>query len=124
LEVFGTDYATPDGTCIRDYIHVTDLVEAHLAALEYLQLGGESQVLNCGYGRGFSVLEVIASMKSAAKRDFPVHMGARRPGDPAALVARAVRVGEVLDWTPRYDNLDTIVGHALAWENRLTAVKP
>jgi UDP-glucose 4-epimerase len=120
LEIFGTDYATPDGTCIRDYIHVTDLVEAHLAALEHLQRGGKSQVLNCGYGRGFSVLEVVASMKRAAKKDFPVHIGARRPGDPAVLVARVIRVCEVLGWIPRYDQLDTIVGHALAWERRLT----
>ncbi len=111
VEVFGTDYPTSDGTCVRDYIHVTDLIGAHLAALQYLRKGGNSAVLNCGYGRGFSVLEVIASVKRAAKRDFPVHMGPRRPGDPAALVAKADRIGEVLGWQPRYDDLNTIVGH-------------
>lgn len=116
MEVFGTDYPTSDGTCVRDYIHVTDLIGAHLAALEYLRKGGDSAVLNCGYGRGFSVLEVIASVKRAAKRDFPVRMSPRRPGDPAALVAKADRIGEVLGWQPRHDDLDTIVGHALAWE--------
>jgi UDP-glucose 4-epimerase len=116
MEVFGTDYPTSDGTCVRDYIHVTDLIGAHLAALEYLRKGGDSAVLNCGYGRGSSVLEVIASVKRATKRDFPVRMSPRRPGDPAALVAKADRIGEVLGWQPRHDDLDTIVGHALAWE--------
>ena len=118
LEVFGTDYPTPDGTCIRDYIHVTDLTNAHLAALGHLREGGESEVLNCGYGRGFSVLDVIASVKRVAKKDFAVRLGSRRPGDPAALVARADRIGEVLGWQPRYDDLDTIVGHALSWERQ------
>ena len=116
MEVFGTDYPTSDGTCVRDYIHVTDLIGAHLAALEYLRKGGDSAVLNCGYGRGFSVLEVISSVKRAAKGDFAVRMGPRRSGDPAALVAKADRIREVLGWQPRYDDLDTIVRHALAWE--------
>ena len=119
LEVFGTDYPTPDGTCIRDYIHVTDLVAAHLDALRYLRAGGKSEVLNCGYGSGFSVLDVIASVKRVSQADFPVRMGPRREGDSAALVAQASRVGEVLGWVPRLNRLDTIVGHALAWEKRL-----
>jgi UDP-glucose 4-epimerase len=119
LEVFGTDYPTPDGTCIRDYIHVSDLARAHLASLDYLRAGGDSQVLNCGYGRGFSVLDVINAVKSAANSDFSVRMVGRRPGDPAALVAAVTRIGQVLDWSPRLDDLDTIVGHALAWERRL-----
>jgi UDP-glucose 4-epimerase len=119
LELFGTDYPTPDGTCVRDYIHVSDLTNAHLAALEYLRQGGESQVMNCGYGRGFSVLEVIDAVKRAANSDFAVRIGPRRPGDPAALVAVAERIGDVLGWEPRYDDLDTIVDHALAWERRL-----
>jgi len=119
LEVFWTDYPTPHGTCLRDYIHVTDLTNTHLAALAYLRQGGKSEVLNCGYGRGFSVLDVIASVKSAANKDFAVHIGPRRPGDPAALVARVDRIGEVLGWSPRRDDLDTIVGHALSWERRL-----
>jgi UDP-glucose 4-epimerase len=119
LEVFGTDYPTPDGTCIRDYIHVSDLARAHLDALRYLRGGGKSQVLNCGYGTGFSVLEVIASVKLVSQRDFPVRVGPRRAGDPAALVAQAKRIGEVLGWKPKLDGLDTIVSHALAWEKQL-----
>ena len=120
LEVFGTDYPTPDGTCVRDYIHVSDLTSAHLAALDHLRKGGASEVLNCGYGRGFSVLDVIASVKSAAKSDFAVRMGPRRSGDPAALVAKAGRIRELFGWKPRHDDLDTIVGHALNWERHLT----
>jgi UDP-glucose 4-epimerase len=119
LEVFGTDYPTPDGTCIRDYIHVADLVGAHLDALRYLRAGGTSDVMNCGYGSGFSVLDVIASVKTASQNDFPVRLGRRRAGDPAALVAKVERVGEVLGWKPKFNRLDTIVSHALAWEKRL-----
>jgi UDP-glucose 4-epimerase len=119
LEVFGTDYPTPDGTCIRDYIHVSDLARAHLDALSYLRGGGKSQVLNCGYGTGFSVLEVTASVKLVSQRDFPVRVGPRRAGDPAALVAQAKRIGEVLGWKPKLNRLDTIVSHALAWEKQL-----
>jgi UDP-glucose 4-epimerase len=119
LEVFGTDYPTPDGTCIRDYIHVSDLVRAHLDALSYLRQGGKSEVLNCGYGAGFSVLEVIAAVKRAAKADFPVRIGERRPGDPASLVADAGRIHKLLGWEPKLNDLDTIVGHSLGWEKRL-----
>jgi UDP-glucose 4-epimerase len=119
LEVFGTDYPTPDGTCIRDYIHVSDLARAHLDALRYLRAGGNSQVLNCGYGTGFSVLEVIASVKRMSQSDFPVRLGPRRAGDPAALVAQSDRIGEVFGWKPELNRLDTIVGHALAWEKQL-----
>jgi len=119
LEVFGTDYPTPDGTCIRDYIHVTDLVRAHLDALRYLRSGGKSEVLNCGYGSGFSVLDVIGSVKRVSQGEFPLRMGPRRPGDLAAIVAKAKRISEVLGWKPRLNDLDTIVGHALAWEKRL-----
>jgi UDP-glucose 4-epimerase len=119
LEVFGTDYPTPDGTGIRDYIHVSDLVRAHLDALRYLRAGGKSEVLNCGYGSGFSVRDVIGSVKRVSHSDFPVRMGPRREGDPAAIVAKADRIGEVLGWKPKLNDLDTIVGHALAWEKRL-----
>jgi len=119
LEVFGIDYPTPDGTCIRDYIHVSDLVRAHLDALRYLRAGGKSEVLNCGYGSGFSVLDVIGSVKQVSQSDFAVRMGPRRAGDPAAIVAKADRISEVLGWKPRLNDLDTIVGHALAWEKRL-----
>jgi UDP-glucose 4-epimerase len=119
LDVFGTDYDTPDGTCIRDYIHVTDLVAAHLDALRHLRKGGESGVFNCGYGKGYSVLEVIRAVEKAAGRTLNVKMAARRAGDPAAIVAGAKKVREVLGWTPRHENLDTIVQSALAWEEHL-----
>ena len=116
IEVFGTDYPTPDGTCIRDYIHVSDLVRAHSAALGYLRRGGESATFNCGYGRGASVLEVIDSVKRMSRRDFPVEIGGRRAGDPAALVADVTRIRATLDWRPQFQDLDTIVSHAFAWE--------
>ena len=124
IEVFGTDYSTPDGTCLRDYIHVVDLVEAHKAALRYLRNGGQSKVLNCGYGHASSVLNVIAAVNRVAKKDILVRIGPRRSGDPAALVARADRIKEVLGWRPRYDNLHTIVRDALAWEERLVREDP
>ncbi len=119
LEVFGTDYPTPDGTCVRDYIHVSDLVRAHLDALRYLRQGGKSEVLNCGYGAGFSVLDVISAVKRVANTDFPVRIADRRPGDPASLVAGAARIHAVLGWEPKLNDLDTIVGHSLGWEKRL-----
>ncbi|MEM8743803.1 MAG: UDP-glucose 4-epimerase GalE [Pseudomonadota bacterium] len=120
LEVYGTDYPTPDGTGVRDYIHVTDLVRAHSAALQYLRSGGKSQVLNCGYGRGFSVFEVIDAVKKVSMTNFPVKNRERRPGDPAALVADARRLPEVLGWKPEYNDLETIVEHAYAWERHLS----
>jgi UDP-glucose 4-epimerase len=123
LEVFGTDYPTPDGTCVRDYIHVTDLARAHGAALAYLRAGGADATLNCGYGRGYSVLEVVEAVRRAAGRDFPVRMAARRAGDPAAIVAKAERMRELFDWRPAWDNLDAIVVHALAWERRLAGTR-
>jgi len=119
IEVFGTDYDTPDGTCIRDYIHVSDLVRAHSDALAYLRHGGASDILNCGYGHGYSVLEVVEAVKRASGSDFAVRMSARRPGDPAAIVADAARIRAQLNWTPQLDDLDTIVAHALAWERKL-----
>jgi UDP-glucose 4-epimerase len=121
IEVFGTDYPTPDGTCIRDYIHVTDLVRAHVAALMHLRGGGESLTLNCGYGRGYSVLEVIEAVQRAAGNRFPVELSARRPGDPAVIVADAARLRAAFGWLPHFDDLDDIVAHALAWERRLLA---
>ncbi len=123
MEVFGTDYPTPDGTCIRDYIHVKDLARAHLAALQHLRAGRGSDVFNCGYARGYSVLEVIEAVRRVSGREFKVHLGARRPGDPAAIVARTDKIRAALSWTPEYDDLDTIVGHALAWEENLARFK-
>ena len=120
MDVFGTDYATPDGTCIRDYIHVTDLVAAHMAALRYLEGGGTSDVFNCGYSSGYSVLEVIEAVKRAAGGPFPVQLGPRRPGDAEAIVADSAKIRERLGWTPQLADLDTIVGHALDWERSLT----
>jgi UDP-glucose 4-epimerase len=119
IDVYGTDYATPDGTCIRDYIHVTDLARAHLAALTHLRGGGASATFNCGYGRGYSVLEVIDAVKRVSGRNFTVRQTSRRPGDPAVIVADSARIRTQLGWSPRYDDLDTIVSHALAWERRL-----
>jgi UDP-glucose 4-epimerase len=119
MDVFGTDYPTPDGTCIRDYIHVSDLVRAHLDALDYLRRGGASVTLNCGYGRGFSVLEVIETVKRVSGVDFKVEIAERRPGDPAQIVAASDRARAALEWRPQFDDLDTIVTHALAWERKL-----
>jgi UDP-glucose 4-epimerase len=119
MDVFGTDYPTPDGTCIRDYIHVSDLARAHSAALAYLRQGGESATFNCGYGRGASVLEVIEAVRRACRHDFPVEISDRRPGDPAALIANVDRIRRTLDWRPQFQDLDTIVTHALAWERKL-----
>jgi UDP-glucose 4-epimerase len=119
LDVFGSDYDTPDGTCIRDYIHVSDLARAHLLALDYLRAEAGDLVLNCGYGRGFSVLEVIDAVKRVSGVDFEVRLSDRRPGDPAALVAGAERVREILGWAPERDDLDDIVADALKWEKIL-----
>jgi UDP-glucose 4-epimerase len=119
IEVFGTDYPTRDGTCIRDYIHVSDLASAHSAALGHLRSGGASDVFNCGYSTGYTVLEVIESVKKAAGHGFEVRLGHRRPGDPAALVAQSTKIRAALGWKPRYDDLDRIVADALAWEKRL-----
>jgi UDP-glucose 4-epimerase len=121
MDVFGTDYPTPDGTCVRDYIHVADLARAHVAALNHLRAGGGNATLNCGYGRGYSVLEVIDAVRRAAGTDLAVRMAPRRPGDPMAIVAAATRIRETLEWEPRLDDLDTIVAHALLWERGLMA---
>ncbi len=121
LEVFGADYPTADGTCVRDYIHVSDLARAHAQALGYLRGGGDSVVLNCGYGRGYSVLQVIETVKRVSGMDFEVRMAGRRAGDPAELVAGTVRIHEVLPWQPQFADLDLIVEHALNWERKLDA---
>jgi UDP-glucose-4-epimerase GalE len=121
IQIFGDDYPTADGTCIRDYIHVWDLVRAHCDALAYLRTGGTSVTLNCGYGRGFSVREVIDTVKRVAGTDFQVELAGRRPGDPAQIVAAADRARSMLAWQPQFDDLQTIVTHALAWERKLQA---
>jgi UDP-glucose 4-epimerase len=120
LDLFGTDYDTPDGSCVRDYIQVNDLATAHLAALNHLRTGGASTVMNCGYGHGASVLEVVDVVKRVSGADFPVRLSPRRPGDPAALVAKVDRI-RALGWAPRYDDLEAIVDQALRWERTLAA---
>ncbi len=123
IEVFGTDYPTRDGTCIRDYIHVSDLIAAHAEALAYLARGGAPATFNCGYGHGFSVLEVIDTVKRVSGVDFRVDYAPRRPGDPAEIVAASHRIRDTLGWKPRFDDLPTIVAHALEWERKLAARK-
>lgn len=122
VAVFGTDYPTPDGTGVRDYIHVTDLARAHVEALRHLMAGGGCLTLNCGYGRGHSVLEVLRAVERAAGRPVPARFAPRRAGDPPALVARADRAREALGWRPAFDDLDRIVASALAWEGRVRAL--
>lgn len=121
LDLFGTDYATPDGSCVRDYIQVTDLADAHVRALSYLREGGASTKFNCGYGKGYSVLEVIDTVKRVSGVDFPVNVLGRRAGDAAAIVAKADRIRDQLGWEPKHDDLDAIVAQALAWERHLRA---
>jgi UDP-glucose-4-epimerase GalE len=117
ISVFGTDYDTPDGTCIRDFVHVTDLAEAHLAALRRLEAGDASAAYNLGNGDGVSVRDVIQAVGRAVGRDVPYVIGARRPGDPARLVAASGRARRELGWTPRFDRLDDIVGTAWRWHD-------
>jgi UDP-glucose 4-epimerase len=119
MSIFGADYPTPDGTGIRDYIHIEDLASAHLAALDHLEKGGASLTVNVGYGRGSSVREVIALVKEISGIDFPVVEAERRPGDPASLVAKAARIRELLAWHPHYADLRTIVEDAWRWERKL-----
>ncbi len=117
MEVFGTNYSTPDGTCIRDFIHVSDLVVAHRLALERLRAGGNSLLANCGYGHGYSVLEVIDAVRRAYGTDFDVRIAPRRPGDSVCIVANPERAKKELAWAPKHNNLDDIVRDALRWES-------
>lgn len=119
MAVNGTDYPTPDGTCIRDYVHVDDLARAHVEALLHLSQGGEPFVANCGYGHGFSVREVLDTARRITGVDFPIDEGPRRPGDPAVLVADSRRLQSILGWRPRHDDLEYIVATAWRWEQRL-----
>jgi UDP-glucose 4-epimerase len=119
VSIYGTDYPTPDGTGVRDYIHVEDLARAHLDALDYLRRGGDSAVLNCGYGHGYSVRQVLASVERFSGRRLTIREQPRREGDPALLVARAERIRATLGWQPRLDDLDAIVRSSLGWEERL-----
>jgi UDP-glucose 4-epimerase len=119
IDVYGTDYPTRDGSCIRDFIHVSDLAQAHRSALAYLRGGGMSVTLNCGYGRGYSVLETIEAVRRVSGRNFAVQYAPRRAGDIMTMVADTNRIRGVLDWKPQFDDLETIAAHALAWEEKL-----
>jgi UDP-glucose 4-epimerase len=118
LMIFGTDYPTPDGTCIRDYIHVDDLAQAHLKALDYLVQEKKSNVMNCGYGHGFSVKEVVSAAKRVTEIDFPVEETGRRAGDPPELVANSSKLQTMTGWEPKYDDLDFIIKTAWEWEKK------
>ena len=120
VAIYGTDYPTPDGTGIRDYIHIEELAAAHLAALGYLDKGGESTAINVGYGQGSSVRKVLAMVKQVSGIDFSVVEAGRRPGDPACLIAQAEKIKQLTDWRPRYDSLQTIVEDAWRWESKLS----
>lgn len=122
LNLFGTDYPTPDGTCIRDYIHVDDLSDAHILALEYLASGGHSNIYNCGYGHGYSVKEVVDRVKEVTGIDFPVQYVERRPGDPPSLVADASKIRKELGWKPQYDDLAYIIKTAWEWEKKINRI--
>ena len=119
VEIYGDDYPTADGTCVRDYIHVADLVTAHLAALDHLRNGGDNLTANCGYGRGYSVKQVLDTVERVSGRAFERRIAPRRRGDAVEVVAEAKLIRAVLGWTPRYDDLSVIVAHALHWEERL-----
>jgi UDP-glucose 4-epimerase len=119
IDVFGTDYPTHDGTCVRDYIHVTDLVRAHICALDYLRKGGQSDIFNVGYSKGYSVLEVLDAVKRVAGKPFDVRLSGRRPGDPASIVAASAKIRATLGWEPIHADLDAIVRQALNWEDHL-----
>ena len=119
LTVYGRDFATPDGTCLRDYIHINDVAQAHLDALAYLEKGGASEIFNVGYGRPISVLEVLEAVRRVSGRDFRVNQGARRPGDPAVVFADTSKIRRVLGWKPQHEDLDFICQTAFAWEQEL-----
>jgi UDP-glucose 4-epimerase len=119
LQVYGTDYETPDGTCIRDYIHVSDLIAAHALMLRHLRAGGESSTFNCAYGKGYSVREVVEAVRRVSGVDFIVEEAPRRAGDPASVTATGEKLRQTLGWVPQHDDLDEIVRHALAWERHL-----
>jgi len=119
LTIFGTDYDTPDGTGVRDYIHVSDLVDIHQCVLAYLRKGGDSLLINCGYGRGFSVREVAAMVERVSGQKLKIELAPRRPGDMASVIANTAKLSQILNWKPRYADLETIVSTALAWERRI-----
>lgn len=122
LKIYGIDYDTPDGTCIRDYIHVDDLAEAHILSLEYLLDGGKSDIFNCGYGYGFSVKEIISIVKKVTEVDFPVENAPRRKGDPPILIADSSKIKNLLKWKPQFNDIELIIKSAWNWERKLKGV--
>ncbi len=123
IDVYGTDYETPDGTCLRDYIHISDLINAHSLLLNHLRNGGKSEILNCGYGRGYSVTQVIKMVKKVSDIDFKVNEVARRAGDPACVVASSEKLKNLLNWQPQNDDLEKIIASAYDWEKHLMKMK-
>jgi len=123
MKIFGTDYSTQDGTCVRDYIHVDDLALAHVNSIEYLSAGGDSEIFNCGYGHGYSVREVIEMVKKVTGKDFYVEEVKRRVGDPETLVADTNKIKAMLNWTPQFNNLETICKSAWDWELHRNSLK-
>jgi len=123
IDIFGTDYSTPDGTCIRDYIHVSDLADAHLASLEYLSQGGESEIFNLGNGKGFSVKEVIKTVKKVSGKNISTRIAGRREGDPPVLVGSSQKAKNILGWKLKYADLEAIVETAFEWHKKISAVK-
>jgi UDP-glucose 4-epimerase len=119
MDIFGTDYETPDGTCVRDYIHVTDLIAAHALLLRHLRAGGESTTINCAYGQGYSVRQVVETVRKVSGVEFRVDESPRRPGDPASVTATGQKARELLGWVPQHDDLTEIVESAYAWERHL-----
>ena len=122
IDVFGSDYETADGTCVRDYIHVSDLADIHVAVLDCLERDNRSMTLNCGYGRGYSVLDVISAVMRATRTPITIKKVGRRPGDPAVLVAETSKLRSTIDWAPRHDDIDAIVRDAIAWERKVMGV--
>jgi UDP-glucose 4-epimerase len=123
MDIFGTDYPTPDGTCIRDFVHVSDLAQVHRNAVSHLARGGRSAILNCGYGRGYSVLEVLACVRKLCRKDFTIRHAERRPGDVVAMVADVRRIRSEFGWVPQHDDLNAMIADAVAWENKLIALR-
>ena len=121
MNLYGTDYDTADGTCVRDYIHVLDISNAHLCALDYLSQGGKSDIFNCGYGRGYSVKEILSAVKRLSKENFKIAETDRRAGDPPELIANNEKIKSTIEWKPRYDDIDIIIESALAWERKLAS---
>lgn len=124
LQIFGTDYPTHDGTCVRDYIHVEDLADLHVLALQHMNNGGGPEIINAGYGKGFSVFDVVNTLKKISAHDFQVHIASRRPGDAAILVADSSKAKKILDWNPKRNDINIICKSALEWEMRMLNMMP